>query len=370
VSADVQGGYGTSTTFDALAQFLLERNVAYWYQLGDLVQNGGHPGEWMAFFESGRSLFDSLPAMVIRGNHDAYNDDNYHYLRNLFPYLNNANRCYAFNYSYVIHVGLDNSTASAATPWFADRLATTSQKWRFAAWHTNPYSTGGHGGDGLDGMLTTYLPVVEQYGVATVFNGHSHAFEVTHPIAHVGNPPTLDHATMVAYNYALASRSQGTVFYNGAGVNGPTSILMTSPQEFTITGDTAGEYHTVTLASVYADSVVYRETVYAPFAGYQRGDVVFTYKIVDETPVAERSVEGRAVASPCVRHSPATGDIMLGRLAAGTSVRLVDMQGRTCAHWSADGGDLQFTTGALPGATYILSVTGAARTSTMKIVAR
>ncbi len=357
VSADVQGGYNTSTTFDALAQFLVARSdIDFWYQLGDLVQNGGHPGEWMAFFESGRSIFEKYPAMVIRGNHEEYDDNNYFYLRKLFPYLDNDDRRYEFSYANGAHISLDNSRSTEATPWFSDVLAANTREWLFVSWHANPYSTGGHGGDVLAALLSTYLPLVEQYGVTTVFNGHSHAFEVTHPLVHLTSPPTLDRATLTAPDYAVANRTQGTIFYNGAGVNSSTAILVKPSQEFTITGDTAGEYQTVTLATVYNDSVIYRETAYMDFGSYQTGDVVFTYKVVNDAPVAAVS-QTQSIVDRCRwTYSSASRCLAVTNAATGSRIALLDLRGRVAAQWTATSASLRLDLGSLSPAAYLVTV--------------
>lgn len=369
ITADVQRGYYTSVDFDALGEFLKTQDVAFYYQLGDLVQNGGNAGEWKAFFESGQSLMDNLPAMYIRGNHDHYEDPDYHFLRKLFPYLDNPRRCYSFEYANMILVAMDNTMQTETVPWLDSTLAGTTRKWKNVAWHTNQFSTGGHGGDGLADMLLSYLPLVEQYEVTGIFNGHSHAFEVTHPIAHFDDPPELDPATLVAPDYALANRSQGTIVYNGCGVNASTPILVQTPQPYTITGDTAGEYETVTLASVYADSIVYRETAFQAFGDYQEGDVVFTYKIVNDLPVSVEPPSPRLSAyAPAWQYHPATGILAGTRLEPGMRVHMTDMQGRTVLTRTAVDGSLRVDASMLPSGVYMAAMDGVHCPMTVRVM--
>jgi hypothetical protein len=43
--------------------------------LGDMVTDGGEMGQWVRFFQAGRTLFDHVPLFTVPGNHDLDGDD-------------------------------------------------------------------------------------------------------------------------------------------------------------------------------------------------------------------------------------------------------------------------------------------------------
>jgi hypothetical protein len=89
------------------------------------------------------------------------------------------------------------------TVWLKDTLARNGAGgWSFVGFHPPVYSSGDHGGDtswyqGLWGDL------MEHERVAVVFNGHTHAFEVTHPLR----------------QGKRVNDGSGVVYYNGAGIS-------------------------------------------------------------------------------------------------------------------------------------------------------
>lgn len=80
--------------------------------------------------------------------------------------------------------------------WLANDLAATNADWIIAAWHRPPYSKSlFHDSDvepSLGLMRRQVVPILEDYGVDLVLNGHSHTYERSPLIdGHHGNSSTL-----------------------------------------------------------------------------------------------------------------------------------------------------------------------------------
>jgi hypothetical protein len=66
--------------------------------------------------------------------------------------------------------------------WLIQDLQSNDKPWVVAYWHQPPYSKGSHDSDDvwelfMKAMREHFLPVLEQYGVDVVINGHSHVYE-------------------------------------------------------------------------------------------------------------------------------------------------------------------------------------------------
>ena len=294
--ADIQNS-SFSSPFNSCAKYMKEQDVSFVVQLGDIVQNGCYVNEWNNLFESGKPIFDNAPFMVCIGtNHDVgYQGIEANFCQDIFKFPSNKTLSqyrslwYSFEYSNSVFTSMyTESNLNLQKPFMDSVFKNTTCPWKFSYWHTNPYSTGGHGGDGLVNMLPNFLAVVDTYNIATVFNGHSHAYEFTHPILKVGNPPVISNATVNwSTRKATANHSQGTVFYNGAGFGGSAMNTYSAqglPQQFTLTGDSAGGDYTLLLGTVYSDSIVYKVVYYQDCKTFKKGDVLFTYKIINDAP--------------------------------------------------------------------------------------
>jgi len=111
---------------------------------------------------------------------------------------------YSYDYGNIHFIVLDSydedrSPNSTMTQWLIQDLQQNTQDWTIAYWHHPPYTKGSHNSDNtnlLDGeceeMRENILPVLEQYGVDLVLNGHSHCYERTHLLdSHYGTSSTL-----------------------------------------------------------------------------------------------------------------------------------------------------------------------------------
>lgn len=110
---------------------------------------------------------------------------------------------YSFDYGNLHVVSLDShdSGRDPGDPmlvWLENDLAATNQTWIIVIFHHPPYSKGSHDSDAenkLIDMRENVLPILEDYGVDLVLNGHSHGYERSKLInGHYGKSSTYDPA--------------------------------------------------------------------------------------------------------------------------------------------------------------------------------
>jgi len=94
-------------------------------------------------------------------------------------------------------------SGSPMTDWLESDLQANDKKWVIAYWHQPPYTKGSHDSDDaieiyMKAMKENFIPIIEQYGVDLVLNGHSHVYERSYLInGHTGNSSSFDFGTMV-----------------------------------------------------------------------------------------------------------------------------------------------------------------------------
>lgn len=114
---------------------------------------------------------------------------------------------YSFDFANVHFIVLDGNSSSTAPAgammtWLEADLQATTADWLIAFWHHPPYSKGLLHDSDLEAreieMREKVVPVLEDYGVDLVLNGHSHNYERSYLLdGHYGFSSTLDPFTMV-----------------------------------------------------------------------------------------------------------------------------------------------------------------------------
>lgn len=164
--------------------------------LGDNAYPDGTESAYQdGFFEPFQDILQRLPAWAARGNHDLSPAA----FASIFaPPI--AGECggvpsgtesyYSFNWGDDVHfVCIDSweSDRNLAAPmalWLEADLAANDATWTVVFFHHPPYTRGNHNSDDrLDSggrlveMRQRFLPILENYGVDLVLNGHSHSYE-------------------------------------------------------------------------------------------------------------------------------------------------------------------------------------------------
>jgi hypothetical protein len=181
--------------------------------LGDNAYQSGFDNQYQTnFFEKYTEITENTVIWPAPGNHDYNNhipfspDPAYYEVFNLPTnaesggIASGTEKYYSFNYGNVHFVSLDSydvprSATAAMATWLTQDLAANVLPWVVAYWHHPPYTKGSHDSDNdnfLDGELVEMreeiVPILEEYGVDLILNGHSHSYERSMMIdGHYGN---------------------------------------------------------------------------------------------------------------------------------------------------------------------------------------
>lgn len=147
---------------------------------GDLVSNGNFYEQWEEqFFTPLGPALSHIPFFPILGNHEQNSEHFY----NFFP----SGSWFSFDCGNARFIALDTNTASGGFApgteqyaWLERTLAETSAQWRIVWFHHPPYSSGNHGPSVA--QREALAPLLEQYQVDLVFNGHDHIYERSFPM--------------------------------------------------------------------------------------------------------------------------------------------------------------------------------------------
>lgn len=214
---------GRNPAWHRTALWLANKRPDFCLSLGDQVDSGLRLDQWLGLLVDGAPLFESTVFMPLIGNHEVYDGSS---KNQRYPSLYLDLFCLPDNGSlefqgqwYAFRAGCVRIAMLAAYPWRADQACDVrtlpeqgewldrtlgkggSGGWALAALHPPAYSTGPHGG-GTRWFQSLWGEVVERHHVAAVFSGHTHAFEITHPLR----------------GGRRVDAGQGIVYYNAAGV--------------------------------------------------------------------------------------------------------------------------------------------------------
>lgn len=164
---------------------------------GDVIYTVGAAEDYETkYFEPYKGIVGNACVFPTLGNHDYLTDDGRPYLDVFKLPANNSRstkRYYSFDYGDVHFVSLDTNRdtrfAEFRSPfalemkeWLAEDLAAASDRsWTVVFFHHPPYSASPkHGSDTR--IRNELSPILEEYEVDLVFNGHNHVYERTVPI--------------------------------------------------------------------------------------------------------------------------------------------------------------------------------------------
>jgi acid phosphatase type 7 len=165
---------------------------------GDAVTLGITQPEWEDFFGRAESLFANVPMISAHGNHEA-NAINY-YAQMALP---GDQQNFGVDYGYA-HITVANDTPedpSALAGAFHDLLqddfaASNNARWKIFMHHQPMWSASTRHGSNLQ-LQQLWQPLVDQYHIDLVLNGHDHDYEVTKPL--VGQTPQATNAAGTVY---------------------------------------------------------------------------------------------------------------------------------------------------------------------------
>jgi hypothetical protein len=208
---------------DAYALFAGTSAADLFLLLGDNAYTFGNDSEYQAaVFDEHAAMLRRTPVWSVVGNHEALSSNS---VTQTGPYFDmfsfpvaaeaggiasGTESYYSFDYGNVHFVVLDSeqSPAMAGTPmllWLEADLqdaVMNAPDWIIALWHRPPYSKGLLHNSDVEvaeiRMRQFVVPILENYGVDVVFNGHSHSYERSYLIDnHYGLSSTFTSANQI-----------------------------------------------------------------------------------------------------------------------------------------------------------------------------
>jgi acid phosphatase type 7 len=206
--------------------YIANKDARFFMNMGDLVETGQYYQHWNNWFAAVRGVIDTIPEMVVQGNHETYNATDsvstkpYYFVQQFKVFPNGPDdfkgQTYSFNYGKVHMVVLDSQGEEEGQDAAGNVLLAKEKelfeeqaRWlekdleqnrdalfTFVFFHKTPYYNKGNRTNTL--IKQIFCPIFDRYHVDVVFNGHDHATSRTYPI----NNDVL-----------LQSPEQGTVYY-------------------------------------------------------------------------------------------------------------------------------------------------------------
>lgn len=164
---------------------------------GDAVTIGITQFEWEEFLDRGEPLFARAPVVMAHGNHEV-NAVNY-YAQFAMP---GDQENFSFDYGHA-HLTVANDTPEnisairGSTREFiaADFEASKAARWKLFMHHQAIWSSATAHGSNLM-LQQEWMPLVDQYKIDLVLNGHDHEYEISKPLANGVVQASNDNATV------------------------------------------------------------------------------------------------------------------------------------------------------------------------------
>jgi acid phosphatase type 7 len=359
-------GKGNSKQRDVMnsfKQYAGDEMTDVWLWLGDNVYDDGFDQEYQdKVFNPEWGMTDlmaRLPFMATPGNHDYLSispptvsqnplDNEGAYFDIIDVYTNGEmggapsghELYYSFDYGNVHFVNLNSEIGSVLsgsndwtganpfssfngspmTEWLHADLQANDKPWVIAYFHQPPHSEGSHSSADLwerymTAMRRNFCPILEQYGVDVIINGHSHVYERSYLLnGFYGTPGQFDAAQHVVDGGSgvLEDNAPYLKYTNGPNANkgtlyvvqgnsgsSTTDPALTHPAMYSTHG--CSECVGSTLFYIYGDTLKGRYLT-------SEGVVLDEYAIVkQEAPSGVSSLVGRAVHTIEVYPNPANG---------------------------------------------------------------
>ncbi len=225
-------GYVKSLQWDDIARAIAAQQPLFTLDTGDFVYDGAETGQWAQEFPQTEPLSRVAPFFLIQGNHDDGPGEgpgaNYN---KLFAYPadnpDGVEDYWAFVAGNVLVAGLSTYSfdMDRQIDWLRGVLEAHSGEvdWRVVIFHTPVWSSGAHRSNEDDRPRSARLvPLLDEFGVDLVLNGHDHNYERFHPsrggyggVPHVWTPLPHDRGTRgVAHGVTYIVTGGGGAFAN------------------------------------------------------------------------------------------------------------------------------------------------------------
>ena len=195
-------------------------NLAFMASTGDNINDITPTSTALAqynYFFTPQQIFSSLPLATCMGNHEGSSTAN-------FDFFNPPNADGAQNYWYrygntLFMVWNVNYGTPAGMQTFLQTAinANLDATWRVLTFHFDVYGQGSaHALSDGKAYRDAYVPVIDQFKIDVVFNGHDHSYSRSYPMKYTGNPATSNNVGMQPETFDANGASvdpTGTVYF-------------------------------------------------------------------------------------------------------------------------------------------------------------
>lgn len=206
-------GSGQGTVYKKMLDYIGNdySKLDMWLLLGDNAYGSGTQKQFnTALFEPYKEMVKRFVPWAVTGNHDArrwafYRIWNFPKNGESGGVASGSEKYYSIDNGNLHIVMLDSENPSRSKDgdmanWLRKDLAANKKPWVIVAFHTPPYTDGGHHSDDdfnsggrMGDMRENFVPIFDEYGVDLVLNGHSHDYERSKLIInHLGKSNTFD----------------------------------------------------------------------------------------------------------------------------------------------------------------------------------
>lgn len=173
-----------SRVFQAGFNYVANADLAI--HVGDLINHADNDYEWGEWFQAGEQLHQSIPTLVLPGNHEyiknsegvKVNFTRFWDVQFKLPHNGPAtlkNHTYCIDYQDIRLIVLDSNTElPLQAAWLNEKLESHTKKWVILAFHHPLYS--GSRGKQNDGLIAEWLPVIQEHPVDLILQGHDHVY--------------------------------------------------------------------------------------------------------------------------------------------------------------------------------------------------
>ncbi|MCL2476500.1 fibronectin type III domain-containing protein [Candidatus Bathycorpusculum sp.] len=234
VSSQTYGNNWKNTLELALG---VNSDVAFMASTGDNIDSNTR-AQYDYFFTP-QSIFSSLPLATCMGNHEGsgtaphvfYNPPNTNGGADVVDYW--------YRYGDTLFMVWDSTTGNAAgmRNFLQNAIdANPDATWRILNFHYDVYGQGSsHALSDGKNYRDTYVPVIDEFGIDVVFNGHDHSYSRSYPMKWSGNSSTSNTLGMQPENLidGKATDLTGTVYFSLNSASGQKYYSLVAQQPYT-----------------------------------------------------------------------------------------------------------------------------------------
>ncbi len=218
------------------------RKPAFVINTGDLVRDGEDMNDWNAWFYEARDILNTIPIMPCLGNHERQSPNYF----NSFALPENAEgelrgQCYSFDYGpahwIVLNTELDLNKQAR---WLERDLIRNTKPWTFVFFHRPAYAGHPTRGDGNRDVREAWEQLLDDHGVAIVWQGHDHYYYRTKPIS-AGE---------------VVEEGAGPVYVTTGGAGAPLYPIQIN--QYTAVAESVDHYCVMTVTEAVCTVTVYR----------------------------------------------------------------------------------------------------------------